>query len=133
MALESFCRTFGLGTVEVACSFETDTTNAPVNIRDGKSSIVTSVARTAAGRYTVTFARGLGRLVAGTVGINAAAAGTSQAVSYVYTDAIPSTLEIRTFLDDATSGVPALADLPDTDRVSFIGVFSPRSDLRDAA
>lgn len=129
MAIESFSRTFGLGTVDVACSFQSNDASAGSVFRDGKSSIITSVAHTATGRYTITFARGLGRLVAGVAGVNQESPGDQVAANYVYTDAIPSTLEIRTY---DISGA-ALADLATGARVSFIGTFSPRGDLRDAA
>ena len=129
MATESFCRSFGLGTVLVAVSCQTNETDPGDALRDGKSSILASVAHTATGRYTFTFTRGLGRLVAGAPGLNQAVAGDQVPCNYVYTDAIPSTLEIRTY---DVSGA-ALADVADLARLSFMGIFSPRSDLRDAA
>lgn len=122
----TFAQTYGLQTIGVRCSLRLNGTAAD-QIRDGKSGIVKSVARTAAGVFTFTLDRKLTRMIAGIAQVNAV-------------DATPTDVTCQCAYNESTGVVTVycltgavLTDPENLSRVSFVGEFSHRSDLKDAA
>lgn len=120
-----FGQTFGIQTVDVACSLRRNNTTAD-RIRDGKSGVVTSVARSSAGIYTFTLAKKFTRMIAGVAQVNPV-------------DATPTDVTCQCAYDESTGVVTVycvaaavLTDPEDLSRISFIGKFSVTT-IKDAA
>lgn len=119
----TFAQTHGLQTVLVAASCLADASA----VRDGKSGIVTSAANGSVGVYTFTLSKKFTRMVSGVATINPV-------------DATPTDITCQVAYNESTGVVTvytlaaAVLTAPEAgSRVSFMAVFSHRSDLKDAA
>lgn len=121
---------YGLGTVTVECSFAgngSSAISAPA-IRDGRSSVVSSVARSNTGIYTITFSEAMGQLICGTVGLELASVDDKVATAFNY-NASTKVLTIWTY-DLENAGASALADPAAGSRIHFRGTFQRTTSLQ---
>lgn len=120
---------YGIGTKLVSGSFRSNGAAAITSavIRDGKSAIVASVARSAAGVYTVTFNKKLGKDV---YLANPSLAGTPAAATYGGDASYNNTTKVLTlrFWDAAGAAKDPDAGV----RIGFFGVFTENSSLQES-